>query len=52
MAVPSSILDAQKVEFGVQVTGYLLCETYSGSRYVICHWWYENGAVPVVDLLH
>jgi len=95
MAVPRSILDAQNVDFGVQVTGYLccaefkppcmvgivftdkrgrfadggkirtskiekvfqlkgylLCETYSGSRYVICHWWHENGAVPVVDVLH
>lgn len=95
MAFPKCILDAQKIDFGVPVTGYLccvefqppcmvgvvfseararfadgktirtsqiervfellgyqLCETYNGSLYVICHWWYENGAVPLVNMIH
>lgn len=95
MAIPRSILDAQNIDFGVNVTGYLcctefqppcligivftdargrfadgrrirtskiekvfqlqgylLCETFSGSRYVICHWWHENGTVPVVNMIH
>jgi hypothetical protein len=95
MAFPQCVLDAQKIDFGVPVTGYLccaefqppcvtgvvfseargrfadgksirtsliervfqrmgyqLCETYNGSRYVICHWWYENGAVPLFNMIH
>lgn len=95
MTVPRSVFDAQNVDFGIQVTGYLccaeyegpcivgivfadargrfadgkkirtsrigrvfqiggylLCETHSGSRYVICHWWYENGAAPLINMIH
>lgn len=32
--------------------GYLLCETYSGSRYVVCHWLHESGSLPGIDVLH
>jgi len=32
--------------------GYQLCETSNRSRYVICHWLRENGAVPMVDIIH
>lgn len=95
MALPQCVIDARKIDFGVQISGYLccaefeppcvigvvfcetrgrfadgktirssklqrvfelmgykLCETYSGSRYVVCHWWYENGAVPLVSMIH
>lgn len=94
MGIPRSISDAQKIDFGVPVTGYLccaefkppcligivftdergrfrdggkirtsriekvfvlkeylVCETLSGSRYVVCHWLYENGATPT-DYVH
>lgn len=95
MAFPKCVIDAKKIDFGVQVTGYLccaevqsscvvgvvfsetsgrfidgltirssdlqrvfefmgykLCETSSGSRYVVCHWWYENGALPMLNIIH
>lgn len=95
MALPKCVLDAQTINFGMPVTGYLccaefqppcvigvvfsetrgrfadgktihssrlervfelmgyqLCETQNGSRYVICHWWYENGTVPLVNMIH
>lgn len=95
MAFPKCVLDAQAINFGVPITGYLccaefqppcvtgvvfsetrsrfvnglsirtsqiermvelqgyqLCETYNGSRYVICHWWYENGAMPILNIIH
>lgn len=41
-----------QIERVYPLMGYQLCETYSGSRYVICHWWYEIGAMPVVDTIH
>lgn len=43
---------SSKLERVLQLKGYQLCETFSGSRYVICHWWYENGALPVVNIIH
>mgnify|MGYP003407703025 FL=1 len=41
-----------KIERVFELKGYRLCETFNGSRYVICHWWYENGALPLVDIIH
>jgi len=95
MALPTCVLDAKRIDFGVQVTGYLccaefqppcmigvvfsetrgrfedgktirtsrlvkvlelmgyqLCETHNGSRYVVCHWWHENGAMPEINMIH
>jgi len=40
------------VERLYELRGYQLCETYNGSRYVICHWWYANGAIPEFNMLH
>ena len=43
---------SSKLERVFQVKGYQLCETFSGSRYLICHWWYENGALPALNIIH
>ncbi|TPG91171.1 hypothetical protein EAH72_27350 [Pseudomonas caspiana] len=43
---------SSKLERVFQVKGYQLCETLSGSRYLICHWWYENGALPAFNIIH
>jgi len=40
------------VERVYELRGYQLCETYNGSRYVVCHWWYANGAIPEFNMLH
>jgi len=95
MGLPQCVLDAKKIDFGVEITGYLCCvefhppcvigvvfseargrfadgktirtsqiervvelqgyqlfEIYNGSRYVICHWWHENGAMPEINMIH
>lgn len=43
---------SSKLEKVFQHKGYQLCETFSGSRYLICHWWYENGALPSFNITH
>lgn len=43
---------SSKLERVFELKGYQLCETSNGSRYVICHWWYENGALPVANIIH
>lgn len=35
-----------------QLKNYLVFETIGGSRYVVCHWWYENGALQGSDRIH
>jgi len=39
------------VENSFILHGYLICETVSGSRYVVCHWLQEDG-LPTPDVLH
>jgi hypothetical protein len=41
-----------RIERVFELFGYHLCETFNGSRYVICHWWHENGAVPEINRIH
>lgn len=41
-----------RIERVFELKGYRVCETRDGSRYVICHWWYQNGALPLVDIIH
>ena len=41
-----------RIERVFELLGYHLCETFNGSRYVICHWWHENGAVPEINRIH
>ena len=43
---------SSKLERVFKLKGYQLCETFYGSRYVICHWWFENGALPLVNIIH
>jgi hypothetical protein len=95
VGVPSSVLVAQRVDFGCPITGYLcctefrppvltgfvfndarrrfqqgahirtsaiqkvflsdgylLCQTLSGSTYVVVHWQHENGEMPLERVLH
>lgn len=95
MGYPKSVLDAQKIDFGSVITGYLccvthqrrfvvgivfsdqrgrfrdgatirtslicavqihlgylICETFIGSRYVVCHWQDENGSSPESRIIH
>lgn len=94
MEIPRIISDAQALDFGLPITGYLccasvrfpcligivfldrlgrfedggyictswvqnsliihgllVCETVTGSRYVVCHWLQEDG-LPSPDVLH
>lgn len=41
-----------RIERVFDLLGYQLCETSNRSRYVICHWWYENGAKPEASITH
>ena len=41
-----------RIERVFELLGFQLCETCNGSRYVICHWWHENGTVPAINLIH
>lgn len=38
---PSAIEKAREAIADPDVVGYL-----------VCHWWYENGAVPLVNMIH